>query len=307
MRDKGWWGMRKQLCTLIGACLALAGSAAPALATKVAVIFSRSMPPYQEALRGFEQSGFTDTAVLNLEGSAANVPVVLKDVAEARPDGVLIFGAEAFNALKAGLPNVPVVYALVLEPLEGPNRTAGVLMQIPVEDQIDRIRRLLPGVRKVGVVYNPAYSLKTINQARQLVDAAQMTLVPIAVESVGEIPSALNKMAESGIDVLWSVVDKTVAQPVAVEQMIKFSLERKVPFIGLSVFHVKAGALAALSVDYADLGQQTGLLAKRVLDGTVSSGKVETPRKVIIYVNGETQRRLGLKNLVQLPEIQMVQ
>jgi len=292
---------------LLGACLVAAGVATPVLAAKIAVVFSRSMPPYQEALRGFEQTGFTDTGILNLEGSAANGPQVLKGVAGMQPEAVLIFGAEGYNALKSGLPNVPVIYSMVLEPLEGPNKTAGVLMQIPVEGQIDRMRRLLPGVRKVGVVYNPAYSLKPINQARQLLDNAQMTLVPIAVENVGEVPSALNKLRESGIDVLWSVVDKTVAQPAAVEQMIKFSVDNKVPFLGLSIFHVKAGALAALSVDYADIGQQTGLLTKRLIEGSVASGKVETPRKVIIYLNTETQRRLGLKNLVQLPEVQVVQ
>ena len=134
-----------------------------------------------------------------------------------------------------------------------------------------------------------------------------MSLVPISVESVGEVPSALSKMKEGNIEVLWSVVDKTAAQPSAIEQEIKFSLENRIPFIGLSVFHVKAGALVAFSVDYSDLGAQTAVLAKRLLAGSEAAGRVETPRKVIIYLNVETQRRLGLKNLTALPEIQAVQ
>lgn len=292
---------------VIAACLAVGTSAPPALAAKVVAVLSRTLPPYEEALKGFAQAGPFEVQTLNLEGSTENAPRLRREVTDLAPDEVLIFGAEAFDVLKDALPDVPVVYSMVLEPLARKGRVAGVLMQIPVEAQIERIHKLLPRVRKIGLLYDAVYSLRQVNQARRAMTDIEMTLVPIAVEGLGEVPTALKKLRESGIEALWSMLDKTTAQPAAVERMIAFSLEHRLPFIGLSVYHVKAGALAALSVDYTDLGLQTGVLARRLLANEVPSGHVETPRMMIVYLNEGTQRRLGLKDLVRTPEVKVVQ
>jgi putative tryptophan/tyrosine transport system substrate-binding protein len=296
--------MKKALTLLVFGMALL--STAPAWCEKIVVVFGRTLPPYQEALQGFQHNSSYDVVTFNLEGNSANAPQVIRDVNAASPDGVLVFGAEALNAVKNQVPNLPLIYTMVVEQPESfQSKMGGVVMQIPVSQQLDTLHRLLPLSKKVGVLYNPVFTAKAINEARAQVDKMQLTLVPIAVEKQSEIHQALEKMKEGGVDVLWSVLDKTAAQPAAVEEIIKYSLENKLPFIGLTNFHVKAGALAALSVDFSDLGAQTAVLARQILQGS-ANGRVEMPRKIIIYLNTDTQKRIGLKDLSLLPEVQVV-
>ncbi len=287
--------------------LVLASFAQGAWAQKVTVVFSRDLAPYQEALQGFTQAGDFSITTVDLRGDANRVPVVLQAIQDQNPEGILVFGAEALSALNGRLPALPVVYSMVLNPITLPGRNlSGVLMQIPVEEQLRRIPKLLPGAKKIGVIYNPQSSLRVVNQAREISGRFGLTLFPIAIEKVEEIDAALENMHKYQIDALWSVVDRVAAQPSAIQKMIRFSLAEKTPFIGLSIYHVKAGAFAAFSIDYRDIGAQTAALTQKVMRGQVPANTVEPPRKVIIYVNAKTQGRLGLDEASRLPEVELI-
>ena len=75
----------------------------------------------------------------------------------------------------------------------------------------------------------------------------------------------------SNIDILWAVSDRTVFNPQARQYILLNTLRNKVPFMGLSASYVKAGALFALSLDYEDIGYQTGELASRIIAGEQTS------------------------------------
>jgi putative ABC transport system substrate-binding protein len=65
--------------------------------------------------------------------------------------------------------------------------------------------------------------------------------------------------------------------------------------LGLSAAHVRAGTLAAIIVDYEDVGRQTGEMAGRVLRGTAPDDvPVAAPRRVSVTLNLRTAEHLGL-------------
>jgi putative ABC transport system substrate-binding protein len=271
----------------------------------VLVVLSRTLAPYQEALKGFEQDGRFSTTVINLEGDATKVGLVQNALGNNKPEAMLVLGTDALNAIKNTACTVPVAYSMVLEPMELPGKKAsGVIMQIPIADQFNRISKLLPNVKKIGVLYNPNFSKKTINQAREIVGQFGITLIPIAIENPTEISGALTNLTKDKVDAIWSVVDNIVAQPAVVGKTIEHAQNQKLPFIGLSVFHVKAGALAAFSVDYADIGKQSSDLISKMLAGS-SIGKVESPRKVIVFVNDNAQKQMGL-DLSGISDVQVM-
>jgi len=273
-------------------------------ASKVMAVISRSLVPYQEALKGYEQSGTFEIEKVNLEGDVAKGRLIKGD----GKDVLLILGTEALTAIKDNWPDVPVVYTMVLEPYDAPGRrVSGVLMQVPLNEQIARIAKMFPDAKKIGVIYNPVYSKKAVNQAREMVGEFGMSLIPVAVEKPEEISAALANLRRAEVNVLWSVIDPTVAQPVAMSQMIKFSLDEKLPFIALANYHVKAGALATFGVDYNDIGAQTAALTRKMIETPGWHGRIETPRKIVIYVNTETRKHLGLDRLSQYPEVRPIE
>ena len=81
----------------------------------------------------------------------------------------------------------------------------------------------------------------------------------------------------------------------SVELLLRWSLEQKVPFMGLSPAFVKAGALLALSVDYKDVGMQCGEQAVQVLAGQRPAAvSITVPRKVTLYLNLNAAKAIGV-------------
>jgi len=295
----------KHLLRCILVCVFIFTGQVGAWADKITVVLSRALLPYEQAWEGFKLNIRAEVQKMNMEGNEEKGKQIMQNISPDSSDLVVTIGSEATVVARRYLGAIPVVYTMVLEEPKFSERvSSGVLMQVKIEKQLETIIRMFPEAKGIGVIYNLHYSGAVINQARQIVKKLNAALIPIAVESQTDIPSALNKITADKIDVLWSVVDPTVAKPEAIQLLIRHSLKEKIPFIGLSRYHVKAGALAALSVDYRDIGAQTADLVKKIIQYGKSK-PVEYPRRLILFVNSQTQNKLGIKKLPQLSGIQI--
>ena len=274
---------------------------------KVALVLSRSADPYVAAARGFQHTTPSEVEVFNMEGDTEKGQQIMRGVAPATVLAVVTIGTEASQATRALDPSIPIVYTMVLDPLELPqHRSTGVVIKIGIEAQFARMQKLFPTKKRIGVIYNPKYSSLDIEQARKLAPQYELALTPLAVERPEEVPTALPKLVRGVVDLIWMVPDRTVAQPAAVQDLIDHALQEGLPLIGLSMYHVKIGALAAFSVDFNDVGIQTAKLAQRFLS---EGGRlpVEMPRKIIIYVNPKVQKQIGIEDLSVFPEVNYIQ
>jgi len=277
-----------------------------AQAAKVAVVISRSAAPYLTAAQGLKQAARFEMEMFNMEGDAEKGRQFMSGFAPEAVSLVIAIGTEAGLAAKQADPAIPVVYSMVMEAIEFPkHKAAGVVIKIGLDDQFSRVRKMFPTRRRIGVIYTQN-SIQDIEQARAEVAKFDLSLYPIAVEKSEEVPDALSKLNHGTVDLLWMVPDKVLTSPAVVAQMIQHSLKENLPFIGLSMYHAKMGALAGFSVDFADVGSQTAVLAKKQMDEGARA-RVETPRKVIIYVNPKVQKQMGLDDLSAFPEVAFVQ
>lgn len=87
--------------------------------------------------------------------------------------------------------------------------------------------------------------------------------------------------------------------------MIQHSLNEKVPFVAMSKAQVKAGALAAFSVDFKDLGAQTAEVVQNMLKAPKNMGS-ESPRRLILFVNSDTQKKLGINAFPSISGVQII-
>jgi putative ABC transport system substrate-binding protein len=92
------------------------------------------------------------------------------------------------------------------------------------------------------------------------------------------------------------VMDETVINKNALEYIILFSIEKKIPVMGLSSRFVQKGALFSLFSDYYDLGCQAGELVEQILRG-ISPNKlpVAFPQKTKLALNLRTASLIGVK------------
>jgi putative ABC transport system substrate-binding protein len=264
----------------------------------VLVLPSADGAAYRAALEGFRARMAELQADVPLRVyEPEQVSDVVAELRRDRPALVVTLGARTTKAVLEDQMGVPLVAGLILQAsvLEGSSNATGVVLEFPVEVELEWLHRLLPEGRKVGVLFDPAINGAKIEAAQKAANRAGLTLVPRPVASPQELPDALEALSRR-VDVLWGIADNLVLSPATAKSVLTFSYRNRIPFTGLSDAWVEAGAIYALDRDYADIGRQCADLADRVLKGArVDSIPPLRPRKVVYSLNLKAARHMRVE------------
>ena len=273
----------------------------PADIPSVAVVVSRHIRPYVEAEEGFRSA--------MVEAMKADVQVFYLEKPERSGRGDLArrLGSEKFDLFMAVGPDaarfvwdeirsegVPRLYCLVLNPekLFVPARDVhGISLNIPVQVQVNIIGTALPGLKRIGLLYDPDHNARFFREVAEQAGLFGIRVVPLEVHSKKDIPSVLRR-SWKGVDAVWLIPDRTVISETIIQYVIKEAFVRKIPLIGYNRFFYESGATLAFVFDYKELGRQCAIEARKILSG-------EVPRNIPpifqMWVNGRVAGKLGLK------------
>ena len=268
---------------------------------KVVIVLSQESSPYVDMVQGFRTSlagaGVqAQIEIHNLKGNSEHAPNVLRPFKNEPPTMFLTAGSLATQAVLAEHEEVPVIASLTahLEKFKKGNLT-GVGLEFSLESQFDVMRRILPELATVGVLYSPKENQETIDTASKFAKKIGVKLVAKPVDTPRELPDALESLANN-IDLLWGITDQVVVSPQTAEPILLFSFRNKIPFAGLSTPWVKAGSFYALERDYGDIGNQCAEIVVKILNKTAPGTiQVVPPRKVLFSINLKTARTMHLK------------
>jgi len=174
-----------------------------------------------------------------------------------------------------------------------------------------RLKRFMPGARRVFVVYDPRHNGWLIRLAREAARSNGLELVAHeAADLQGAIRHYQQILASSDArrDALWLPQDATTVEESAVLPLVlKEAWDRNFGVFSSNVAHVKRGALFALYPDNLGLGRR---LAQSAL-GYLATGRpvaegVLPLREVLIAVNSRTAAHLGVKLDASLSSYDMV-
>jgi putative ABC transport system substrate-binding protein len=161
-----------------------------------------------------------------------------------------------------------------------------------------RLKNLLPGMRRVIVIYNPQQNEWLMRLAR---DAAKVHGLELVTYEARDLSSAarMYETAFAGIDgrrdAIWLPQDSTTVDEGAVLPMIlKESWNRNVPVFSSSFLHVKKGVLFALYPNNVEMGRTLASSAFGVLSGDPRKRGVLPLREVNTAVNIRTASHIGL-------------
>ena len=272
---------------------------AGALAAEIAILKSSNISAYDQAITGFKSTAPTGViySEYDVQGDLEQGRRLARKIRTSEASLVVAVGLKAALAAKLEIVDIPIVYMMILDPskhnLTAPNMT-GTLLEIPAERQFKILRAFLPELRRLGVLsnssVNPAKLKDTIAQA----NAQSFQLQSFPVDSEKEVPQQLRTLLGS-VDALLLVPDSTVLTNESIGFILEGALARRVPVIGFSPEFTRLGALLSLSMSYGEVGRETGLLAKRILDGDRKLPAKPIPiERLKITVNLKTARFLGI-------------
>lgn len=299
------------LMALILTLLFLPAHARTPQSTPVIVILkSRALPQYTAAQEQFAKSlasgGITPSYItINLKGNPTEGRRAVQRIAELKPALVLAIGTLAAETAVKNLPRTPIVFSMVLNPVDtglvpsmessGAN-VAGASLDIPVHQQFETLKAIMPGIGRIGVLYNPSETVSVIADATRAARSMGIKLLAVPVTREADLPRALQEIKTYQVDCMWSVSDSTVFGSFkSIQFVINFAQKNRIPFVGLSASFVKFGALLAMTADPALNGQQAAEIALRVLGGEQPSTiPVATPGTACLYVNHRVARLIGV-------------
>lgn len=265
------------------------------------VIRSGNLTNYNNAVISFKTSCGSIIGDYNLKGDVDNGMQFAEKINSASPAAVFVVGVKAAIAAKKYVDSsIPIVYAVVLNPgkygLDGGNFT-GVSMDIPVKAELQAMKGIIPGIHKLGALYNPKNSGARVKEAYATAKKLGIDLVTAKVDKKEDTLFALKSFA-AGIDAFWLLPDPTVVNRTSIVTILKFSFENRIPIFAFHKKFVQAGVLLSLSPSYEKMGSQACEMAKKIAAGTkVSDLPPEPPSSFEIAVNVKTARNLNLQEI----------
>ena len=260
----------------------------------------------QAALKsaGYESGKNLKWQYQSAQGNTGTAAQIARKFVGDNPDAIVAIATPSAQAVVASTKTVPVVFSAVTDPVAAklvpswePSKTnvTGVSDLLALDKQIDLLKQVVPGAKRVGMVYNPgeANSVVVVKELQKLLPTLGMTLVEAAAPRSVDVSSAARSLVGK-VDVIYTSTDNNVVS--SYESLVKVGQDAKIPLIASDTDSVKRGAVAALGINYRDLGEQTGRMVARILKGEKPGDiAVESSDKLELYVNPSAAQKQGVK------------
>lgn len=257
--------------------------------TKIGILQYTTINALDNARVGFierlKENGFIEgenitIIVSNPEADPTNLEIMAKDLVR-KCDLVLGIATPAAVALQAACKNegknIPILFTAVTDAVDaelvesnsnpGANIT-GTSDMNPINEQIEIIQKIIPNIKKMGVLY-------TVSETNSKVqaDAAASKASELGIEcefgqvtGTNDITQITRNLINSGAEALYIPTDNNLAKnmPAVVEVANSLNIPTIVGESGMCL----NGGLITLGINYTELGKITGEMAAKILNGT---------------------------------------
>ncbi|MDY3919571.1 MAG: ABC transporter substrate-binding protein [Candidatus Limivivens sp.] len=209
----------------------------------------------------------------------------------------------AYNSAMAH--ETPVIFTAVSDPVAAGlanedgtpvGEITGTSDKLPVEEQLEMIRTLMPDATKIGILYttSEANSVSTIEEYKEKAEEYGFEIVDTGINTIADVEMAAKDLAGK-VDCINNLTDNTVVS--ALQTVLAAANEAGIPVFGSEVEQVKSGCMASMGIDYVELGKQTGAMAAKVLKGEAKASEMnfEICTGASLYVNTAAAEGIGFE------------
>lgn len=240
----------------------------------------------------YQNAGFDDNITTQIAQNFAANDVAMM-VAIATPSATACYAAAEDK-------NIPVIFTAITDPVQArldSGNITGTSDKLPVEAQLDLIRKLQPDAETIGIIYTTSEpnSVSAIAEYEEKAPEYGFTVEAIGVTAQSEVTMAADTLISKGVDCMSNLTDNNVVG--VLPGILEKTNEAGIPVYGSEVEQVKKGCVASAGIDYVELGKQTGAMAAKVLKGEAKASEIpyETISEYGIYTNTPAAEALGIE------------
>jgi len=309
--------MNSRTGTLAIVLLAVGASTAPAAAQqavkKPTVGFlsplDRSTPHFEAFRQGLAELGYVEGQNIDIvprfaEGQYDRLPGLLAELVRLKVDVIAVGGAVTARAAKKAVTRIPVVFAVVVDPiadglvtnLERPGGDFTGTTSFDPEQarkQLELLREVLPGIRCVGLLGDGGVSEALITASEAQAKALGLQVQRLRVTAPNpDLAGAFAILREGHADALVVLEEPVVG--VYAGKIAELAAGARLPTL-FAPSRVKAGGLVAYGTRQVDAIRRSGTYVDKILKGA-RPGDLPVER-VIPYeliINLKTARDIGV-------------
>ncbi len=242
--------------------------------------------------------GFLESSA---SGDASTASLQINDFINRNVDLILADTTQALQTAASSTSTIPLLGAAITDytsalggDVMGMN-VSGTSDLAPLDKQAEMILDLFPEAKTVGLLYcsSEANSLYQINAIQEYLQKKGISCYEYAFTDANDI-TFLAERACNECDVIYVPTDNTVAECAPIIRNI--AGPAKIPVIAGEEGICSGCGVAALTIDYYELGRKTGEMAYRVLvEGEdITNMPVSVSDKITYKYNPEICKELGI-------------
>lgn len=259
------------------------------------------------AARGYIEGKTIEISYQNANGSMPTQQQIAHKFMGENPDVIVSITTPTSQAMMAGTKGIPIVFAMVTDPVKaqlvsqfkqpGGNVT-GVSDAEPIGAQLDLMVDMVPGLKKIGFVYNPGLdnALATLAALRGVATPRGIEVIESAAPTTNEVILATRRLVGK-VGAVYLPNDTTVVA--ALEAIVKVGQDTGTPVFAGETSAVSRGAAGSVGLDYHAVGESAGQMVADVLDGK-DPGKMdvivayELFDKLETVINKSSAEKMGI-------------
>ncbi|MFP4314755.1 MAG: ABC transporter substrate-binding protein [Desulfovibrionales bacterium] len=245
----------------------------------------------------------------NAQANIATATQIAYQIAGEKPDLVLAIATPSAQACAQAikkspqLSRTPLLFTAITDPvgaglvtdLDRPGgMITGVSDRLPMDEHMANLRRFVPDLKTLGVIYNSGEANSKTNVAliREAGKRMGFSVIEATVSKSSEVYQAAKSLVGRA-DAVFVPTDNTVISEI--EAAVKVCRQNRLPLFAADIDTVKRGAVAAMGFDYHQHGRQTADLALRILNGADPGVQpVEFQHDLLLYINMDAASKMGV-------------
>lgn len=239
----------------------------------------------------------------NAQGNQSNLKSMSEKFENENADLMIGITTPSSLALADVTKKMPIVLGAVTDPKgaglvkneDHPEANiTGVSDQAPLKEQLGLIRKLMPKLKTLGIIYTSSDN-SAVAQYKLFTKLCRQENVKYKVYSISN-SNDLNQVSQTmlqNVDAVYVPTDNTIAG--AMQTLVKNANNANVPIFPAVDTMVKQGGVATYSVNQYKLGIMTGRMAGRLLKGKkISKTPVEYVKHGELTINLKQAKKLGI-------------
>jgi ABC-type uncharacterized transport system substrate-binding protein len=263
-------------------------------------------------LQALQELGWTEGRNIRIDSrwslgsDAVGIRNAAAELVALAPDVILASATPQAAALQQATRTVPIVFAMVLDPVgggivegmarPGGNVTGFMQFEYTLSGKWpELLKQIAPGVTRAGVFRDPGNptGIGQFAVIQAMAPTLGIEVVPINIRDAGEIERAVANFARSANGGLIATGGQTTAH---LQLIVALAARHRLPAVYPYRFFVSGGGLVSYGPDLIDQHRRAAAYVDRILKGEKPADlPVQAPTKYELVINLKTAKALSLE------------